>query len=86
MLGLQGLRLGEPRVETEVGVPVRFPGLGLHHDLWFFVEATLEEGRSVERPPWYADLAFHDPRALQAADYGRSHEDVVARWRAVRAS
>jgi ADP-ribose pyrophosphatase YjhB (NUDIX family) len=84
VLGLQGLRFTEPRVETEVGVPLRFPELGLHYDLWFFVEAGLPDAREVARPKWYEDLAFHDPAALGAADYGRSHEDVMARWLAVR--
>ena len=84
VLGLKGLRLGEPRVETEVGVPVRFPGLGLHYDMWFLVDAQMESGRDVARPPWYADLAFHDPHALPATGYGRSHEDVMARWLARR--
>lgn len=85
ILGLRDLRPGEPRVETEVGVPARFPKLGPHHDVWFFVEADWPgpDGPPA-RPPWYADLAFLDPDALRPGDYGRSHEDVVARWRAVR--
>lgn len=85
ILGLRGLVLGEPRVEVEVGVPARFPEMGPHEDMWFFLEARVPEGFQVERPRWFADLAFHDPRRLTAADYGRSHEDVLARWMAVRA-
>ena len=84
ILGLQGLRLSEPRVETEVAVPARFPEMGPHHDVWFLVDAELDPGREVQRPPWWRDLAFHDPRALAAGEYGRSHEDVVARWLAAR--
>lgn len=84
VLLLRGLRLGEPRVEVEVGVPARFPDMGPHYDMWFFVEAALPQGAEVARPPWYAELAFHDLAALKPSDFGRSHEDVMARWLAVR--
>ena len=78
ILRLPGLRLSEPRVETEVGVPARFPEMGPHYDVWFFVDA--EGPAEVEAPPWYRELAYVDPRALSPDDYGRSHGDVVARW------
>ena len=85
MLGLRGLAPGEPRVEVEVGVPARFPDMPPHMDMWFFVDARVPEDFRAERPPWFRELAFVDPAALKPSDYGRSHEDVMARWLAVRA-
>lgn len=80
VLALDGVRLGEPRVEVDVGTPARFPELGDHMDVWFFLEAEVPQGVEVKAPPWFRELAFVDPRRLAPADYGRSHEDVVARW------
>lgn len=86
ILGLQELDLSEPRVETETYVPVRFPELGEHYDVWFFLEASLPADAEVEVPPWYDALAWHDPATLEAGAYARSHEDVVARWLGTRGS
>lgn len=81
VLGLpDSVRLGEPRVESDHYVPARFPELGMHYDLWLLFTAELPAGARVEKPGWYRELAFHDPRALPASEYGRGHEDVVARW------
>lgn len=84
VLGLRGLELSEPRVESDHYVPARFPELGMHYDIWFLLSATLPSGAKVERPGWYRELAFHDPRALPASAYARGHEDVVARWLTAR--
>lgn len=81
-LGLDGLRYGEPRVATETYELARLPG-ERHFDVLFLVEAQGAPAR-VEAPPWYAALAWHDPRALPAGAYARGHEDVVARWLALR--
>lgn len=80
VLGLDGVSLTEPRVETETYVPVRFPELGEHYDIWFFFETEVPEQRTVEAPPWYEELAWQDPRALGAHAFARSHADVVERW------
>lgn len=81
ILGLPpGLDLGEPRVETEFAVPARFPELGNHYDVWFFFDAELPAGMTVEKPAWYAALEWVDPRATPPEAYGRSHHDIVARW------
>lgn len=78
MLGLPDLRFGEPRVATEVYELARLPGQR-HHDVLFLVDA---EGAptDVRAPPWYAELAWRDPATTT---FGRGHEDVVARWRAL---
>lgn len=80
VLGLDGLAIGEPRVESDHYVPARFPELGMHYDLWLLFTAALPEGARVERPPWYRALELHDPRVLAPSAYARGHEDVVARW------
>lgn len=84
VLGLPGLALSEPRVESDHYVPARFPELGMHYDLWLLFRATLPPDARLERPAWYRELAFHDPAALAPSDYARGHEDVVARWLAAR--
>jgi ADP-ribose pyrophosphatase YjhB (NUDIX family) len=83
VLLLKGLRLAEPRVETEYAVWERPSGGGAHFDVWFFVDA---EGapEHVATPPWYAALAWKDPRALRAEEWGRQHQDVWAHWDAMR--
>ena len=79
ILQIPGMAYGEPRVETDLYEPKRFPG-ALHYDVWFLVDATPPKGHTLEVPPWYAELAWHDPRAVPPEAFGRSHEDVVARW------
>lgn len=69
----------EPTVETDVGEPARFPGIH-HYDVWFFVDATLTRDVDPAAPPWYAELAWVDPRATPASAFARSHEEIVARW------
>lgn len=86
MLGLRDLTFTEPRVEVELGVPARFPDMPPHMDVWFFVEARVPDGFEAARPEWFRELAFVDPATLVASDYGRSHEDIMARWLAVRAA
>lgn len=78
VLGLADLTFTEPRVETDLYVPARFPELGNHYDVWFLVDAEVD--RDVPTPPWYAELAWHDPGALPPDAYARGHEDVVTRW------
>ena len=84
ILRMPDLRLSEPRVESDHYVPARFPELGMHYDLWLLFGAKLPSDATMERPPWYRELAFHAPDALAASDYARGHEDVVARWLAAR--
>ena len=79
ILEVRGMTYSEPRVEVDLYEPKRFPGR-LHYDVWFLVDATPRGRAEPARPPWYADLAFHDPRGLAADAYARGHEDVVARW------
>lgn len=79
------LPLSEPRVEVDLGVPARFPDMGPHYDMWFFVDARWERDEPPGRPPWYAELAFVDPRALAPSDWGRSHDEIMDRWLARRA-
>jgi ADP-ribose pyrophosphatase YjhB (NUDIX family) len=80
VLGIrEPLALRQPTVETDYGEPARFPGM-IHYDVWFFVEADVPDGFEVATPQWYAELAWKDPRVLAPSDYGRSHDEIVARW------
>lgn len=80
VLQIPGMAYSEPRVETDVYEPKRFPGR-LHYDVWFLLEATPPKDHSLAVPPWYAELGWHDPAAVPASAYARGHDDVVARWR-----
>jgi ADP-ribose pyrophosphatase YjhB (NUDIX family) len=86
ILGLHGSDLSEPRIESDLGEPARFPGMGDHYDLWLFFDVELPAGATVERPAWWRELAFVDPRKLSPADWGRSHDDIAARWLTVSAT
>ena len=79
ILQMRGLQFSKPRVETDLYEPKRFPGQ-MHYDVWFLVDARVPTSTKVEAPPWYAELGWHNPRALPAAEWARSHEDVAARW------
>lgn len=83
ILQIPGMTYSEPRVESDA-YPADFAGGKLHYDVWFFVDAQLPRGWTLKSPPWYAELAWHDPESLPASAYGRSHQDVVARWRETR--
>lgn len=72
--------VGEPRVTTFAYELPRLPGQQ-HHDVAFLFRVRHDAG--VATPPWYAELAWHDPRALPASAYARGHEDVVQRWLAM---
>ena len=85
MLGLTGLRLRELAPESDSYVPVRFPELGMHYDIWFLYEAEAPADLHLGRPQWYNELDFCDPAKLNEADYSRSHKDVVDRWLKARA-
>ena len=52
--------------------------------LWFLVDAAPPGGYELAVPPWYAEFAWHDPRAVPPEAYARDHQDVVARWLAAR--
>jgi len=79
VLQIRGMAYSEPRVEVDLYEPRRFPG-ELHYDLWFLVNAEPPGGYELAVPPWYAELAWHDPRAGPTEAYARDHQDVVARW------
>lgn len=79
ILRIPGMAYSEPRAESDA-YPADFAGGQVHYDVWFFVDAKPPPGWTLTVPPWYAELAWQDPRTLPAAAYSRSHEDVVARW------
>lgn len=82
ILGLRGLRIGEPRVATDLYTPARFPQAGPHYDVWLLFEAD-GAPEHIAAPPWYRDLAWHDPRALPPGAWARGHGDVARRWLAL---
>lgn len=79
ILRASGMAYSEPRVESDV-YPASFAGGKPHYDVWFFVDARPPRGWEPKAPPWYAALEWQDPTTLPASEYGRGHEDVVARW------
>lgn len=83
LLRIPSVEIREPRVEVDLYESKRAPG-HMHYDIWFLFEATLPAGSTVETPPWYAALGWHDPRALPDSAFARGHQDVVARWLATR--
>ncbi|OGS51183.1 MAG: hypothetical protein A3K65_05655 [Euryarchaeota archaeon RBG_16_68_12] len=85
ILQIHGMAFSEPRVEVDVYEPRRSPGK-LHYDVWFLVDGHAPKGWKPVVPPWYAELAWRDPRATPASEYARGHEDVVARWLEKRAA
>lgn len=85
ILTLRGMRYVEPRVETDYYEPTRSPGR-LHFDVWFLVDAVPPREAELPSPPWYAELAWTDPRSMPPSEYARGHEDVVARWMQRRAA
>lgn len=84
ILGIRGLRYSEPRVEVDLYPPAWDPGR-LHYDVWFFVDALPPKTWQLHVPPWYAELAWQEPRRVPDKDYARGHQDVVARWCKARA-
>ncbi len=85
ILRIPHLRYSEPRVATELYEPSWLPGKS-HYDVSFLVDATPPSGYRPSPPSWYAELAWQDPRALDASAYARSHGDVVRMWETLRAS
>jgi len=83
ILQIRGMTFSEPRAEVDLYEPKRFPGR-MHYDVWFLVDGTPPKGWSLRVPPWYAELAWRDPKTMPATEYARGHEDVVARWRTPR--
>ncbi len=79
ILQAHGLHYSEPRVESDF-YPAAFAGGNLHYDLWLFYDAEAPTGWEAKAPPWYAELAWQNPRTLPASAFARSHEDVVTRW------
>lgn len=82
VLGLRDISdVGEPKVATFSYELARLPGTS-HYDVCFLLDATAP-AHDVARPAWYADLAWHDPRALPADAYARGHDEIVERWLAL---
>lgn len=79
LLQIPGMTYSEPRVETDF-YPAKFAAGKMHYDIWFLVDAVPPSSWRVKAPPWFAELAWQDPRTLPASAYARAHEDVVARW------
>lgn len=81
ILKIPGLGYSEPGIVTETYRPPWANG-ATHYDLCFLFDAEAPAEYRPAPPPWYAELAWQDPAALPASAYARSHEDIVARWRA----
>jgi hypothetical protein len=90
MLGLKGLRYGEPRVEVEfwkLGAQASGPPSRrklFHYDMWFLVDARMAQGRNVDCPPWFSALAWNEPGKIGKRGWARFHNDVWARWKRAR--
>lgn len=79
ILGVRALTYSEPRAESDL-YEASFAQGHLHYDLWYLVDARPPPAWQPEVPPWYADLAWHDPKSVPASAYARGHGDVVERW------
>jgi ADP-ribose pyrophosphatase YjhB (NUDIX family) len=75
-LELEGVRLSEPKVVSEVGTPRRFPDLPNHWDLEFIFTAELSSGKPPKARAW-RELRFVDLSRTKKAEMARSHEDVL---------
>lgn len=79
ILEIPGRTYSEPRVEKDT-YEARFAKGKVHDDIWFFADAIPPRSWGLRTPAWYTEHEWHDPKALPASAYARSHEDVVARW------
>ena len=71
------VRLGEPRVYSEVYVPRRFPDAKDHWDLMFVYLGLTRAPPTPPLAPWER-LEFVDVGRAKASEFSRSHEDVLA--------
>ena len=85
ILQIPGMAYTEPRVETDF-YEAKFAAGEMHYDIWFFVDAMPPASWEIKPLPWFADLAWQDPRSLPPSAYARSHQDVVASWLSPRPS
>jgi hypothetical protein len=69
--------LGTPSIHSEAWKRPRPVGTGLHWDLSFLYRATWPKGHPVRAGPW-RELRFMQPGALDPAEVGRGHLDVLA--------
>ena len=78
-LGLEDVKLGEPKVVSEVHTPKRFPNLPEHWDIEFIFRGEIEAGavkKQISDNPW-SDLAFVDLNKTSKKEIARSHEDIL---------
>jgi ADP-ribose pyrophosphatase YjhB (NUDIX family) len=75
-LGLEDLRLSDPRVVSEVSTPKRFPDLPRHWDIEFIFLGNLEEGEVRSSDAW-KELHFINPSTTKRSEIARSHEDIL---------
>jgi ADP-ribose pyrophosphatase YjhB (NUDIX family) len=75
-LELDGVRLSEPQVVSEVYTPRRFPGLPSHWDLEFIFRGELPHG-VIPRATAWRELAMVDTLKTRKSEMARSHEDVL---------
>lgn len=75
-LGLEDLRIQEPKVVSEVSTPKRFPNLPQHWDIEFIFLGSLEKSQ-LKSPNAWADLQFINPATTARSAIARSHEDIL---------
>lgn len=75
-LGLESLRLAEPRVVSEVSTPKRFPDLPRHWDIEFIFLGTLKKSE-LGQPHAWKELRFINPSTTKRSEIARSHEDIL---------
>ncbi len=86
VVGVAGMRYGEPRVEVDWwvlgeeadGPPERQKMR--HFDVWFFVEAEVPRAGALQTPEWYDQLSWVEPASVPPGAWARMHGDVVERW------
>ena len=79
-LALKDVKLGEPRLVSEVYTPKRFPNLPQHWDFEFLFRGDVEEravdNKKIPDNPW-RELAFVDLGKTSKKEIARSHEDIL---------
>jgi ADP-ribose pyrophosphatase YjhB (NUDIX family) len=75
-LGIEDLKLSEPKVVSEVYPPKRFPDMANHWDIEFIFFGSLEKSRLLKVDAWI-DLEFVKLSTIQRSSIARSHEDIL---------
>ena len=75
-LGMQNVRLSDPKVVAEVGTPKRFPSLLKHWDFEFIFFGKGPRGKGPKHEAW-RELRYVDLKRTPKKEIARSHDEVL---------